>query len=170
MSTLRHFVSAICLGTCLAGSAAYAADAATAPATGTGSVAGHHWRGHHHGGPLGGFGHVLHKLNLSAEQKTQIKSILAGEKSQFQALHTSVKSNMEALATMPPTDSGYAALVQTAQTNAATRIKLASETWTMIYQNVLTAAQQKQIPTIVAAEQAARQEKMATWRAQHPQT
>jgi Spy/CpxP family protein refolding chaperone len=169
MSTLRHIVSALCLGTCLAGSAAYAADATTAPATNTDFPAGHHWRGHH-GGALGGFGHLLHKLNLTAEQKAQIKSTLVGEKSQFQALHASVKSNMEALASTPPTDSGYPALVQTAQNNAATRIQLASDTWTAIYQHVLTPAQQTQIPAIVAAEQAAREKKMAAWRAQHPQT
>ena len=67
---------------------------------------------------------VLHKLNLTADQKTQIKSIMAGEKSQYEALRTSVKANHTALATTPPTDPNYATLIQTEQANAMTRIKL----------------------------------------------
>ena len=112
---------------------------------------------------------VLHKLNLTADQKTQIKSIIAGEKSQFEALRASVKANRTALATTPPTDPGYPALIQTAQTNAATRIKLQSETWTAIYSNVLTKPQQAAIPGIVAAAQQAREAQMADWKAAHPQ-
>jgi hypothetical protein len=92
---------------------------------------------------------------------------MAGQKSQFEALRASVKTNREALATTPPTDSGYPALIQTAQTNAATRIKLESDTWSAVYQNVLTPAQQALIPGIVAAAQAARAQHMAAWKAQH---
>ena len=76
---------------------------------------------------------VLHKLNLTAEQKTQIKCIMASQKSQFEALRTSSKANREALATTPPTDAGYPALIETAKSNAATGIKLRSETWSAIY-------------------------------------
>jgi hypothetical protein len=112
---------------------------------------------------------VLHKLNLTAEQKTQVKSIFAGEKSQFEALRTSAKANHTALATTAPTDPGYPALIQTAQTDAATRIKLQSETWSAIYSNVLTKAQQQAIPGIVAAAQQAREARIAAWKAQHPQ-
>ena len=74
-------------------------------------------------------GFVLHKLNLTDAQKTQIKGIFAGEKSQFEALRASVKANREALATTAPSSPEYPALVQQAQTNATQRIKLETETW-----------------------------------------
>jgi len=165
MITLRQVVPALCLVTSLSGVAVYAATT-TAPGS---DCAGHHWH-HGYGGGLGATGFVLHKLDLTADQKTQIKAILAGEKSQFEALRKSTKANLEALATTPPTDPGYAALIQTAQTDAATRIKLKSEIWTQIHENVLTKAQQEKIPAIIAAAQAARQEKIAAWKAQHSET
>jgi Spy/CpxP family protein refolding chaperone len=161
MFTLRKIVPAFCVAASLSGLAVYAATTTPASTT-TAPAGGHHW-GHHHGF----MGFVLHKLNLSDTQKTQVKSILAGEKSQFEALRASSKTNRQALATTPPTDPGYPALIQTAQTNAATRIKLESETWSAVYQNVLTKAQQQSIPGIVAAAQAARAERMQAWRAEH---
>jgi Spy/CpxP family protein refolding chaperone len=163
MVTLRKVIPAVFLATSLAGIAAYAqvADTApTAPAPGA-----HRWH-HGHGG---GMFFVLHKLDLTAEQKTKIKGIMADEKSQYQALHASSKANRSALATTPPTDPGYPALIQTAQTNAATRIKLESETWSAIYGNVLTKQQQDAIPGIVAAAREARESRMAAWKAAHPQ-
>jgi Spy/CpxP family protein refolding chaperone len=161
MFTVRKVVPALCLAASLSGLAVYAAT--TAPAT-TAATGGHHWHHHHHHGFMG---FVLHKLNLSDSQKTMVKSIVAGEKSQFEALHASVKANRQALATTPPTDPGYPALLQTAQTNAATRIKLESETWTAVYQNVLSKPQQQSIPGIVAAAQAAREQRIEAWKAQH---
>jgi Spy/CpxP family protein refolding chaperone len=166
MITLRHIVPALCLATSLSGVAVYAqTTASTTPET---TTAGHgHWN-HGHGG-LGSMGFVLHKLNLTADQKTQIKAIFAGQKSQFEALRASEKSNRQALATTAPTDPGYPALIETAKSNAATRITLASQTWSQIYASVLTKEQQAQIPAIVAAAQAARASKVAAWKAQHPQ-
>jgi hypothetical protein len=165
MVTLRKVIPALCLATSLAGIAAYAQTAATAPATTTPGANGWHHHGHHGGGMF----FVLHKLNLTADQKTQIKSIMAGEKSQYEALRTSAKANHTALATTPPTDTGYPALIQTEQTNAANRIKLKHETWSAIYSTVLTKAQQQAIPGIVAAAQQAREARMAAWKAQHAQ-
>jgi Spy/CpxP family protein refolding chaperone len=169
MVTLRKAIPVLCLATSLAGIAVYAQTTATAPATNAaGAAAGaHEW--HHHGHRGGGFFFVLHKLNLTAEQKSQVKSIIAGEKSQYESLHASSKANRSALSTTPPTDPGYPALIETAKTNAATRIKLQSETWTAIYSNVLTKQQQAAIPGIVAAAQQAREERVAAWKAAHPQ-
>jgi Spy/CpxP family protein refolding chaperone len=168
MITLRKAIPAICLATSLAGIAAYAQTAATTTTTTTtpGAYPGSH-RGHH--GHHGGVFFVLHKLNLTADQKAQVKSILASEKSQYEALRTSTKANRTALETTPPTDSGYPALIQTEQTNAATRIKLQQETWSAIYTTVLTKAQQAAIPGIVAAAQQAREAHVAAWKAQHPE-
>jgi Spy/CpxP family protein refolding chaperone len=167
MVTLRKVIPALCLATSLAGVAAYAQTAATT-APGTTTPGAQQWHGGHHG-HHGGVFFVLHKLNLTADQKAQVKSILASEKSQYEALRTSSKANHTALETTPPTDSGYPALIQTEQTNAATRIKLQHETWSAIYSTVLTKAQQAAIPGIVAAAQQAREARVAEWKAQHPQ-
>lgn len=161
MFKLRKTIPALCLAASLAGLAAYAAD--TAPAVTSPPAAHGGWR--HHGAR--GMFFVLHKLNLSAEQKTQVKSILAGEKSQFEALRSSAKANRQALAATAPTDPGYPALIQTAQTNAATRIKLESEAWSAVYSNVLTKQQQQAIPGIVAAAEQARAAREAAWKAEH---
>ncbi len=164
MVTLRKAIPVLCLATSLAGIAAYAQTTATAP--GTTTAGSHEW--HHHGHRGGGFFFVLHELNLTAEQKTQIKSIMAEQKSQYTALRASIKANRTALATTPPTDPGYATLIQTAQTNAATRIKLQSETWAAVY-GKLTTQQQQAIPGIVAAAQQAREARVAAWKAAHAQ-
>jgi hypothetical protein len=170
MIKLRHVFPAVCLATsfgALALNAAVAAPGAAAPGAAAPSSDGPRWhRGH---GELAGMGFVLHKLSLLPAQKAAIKTIFADQKSQLEALHKSAQANRLALASTPPTASNYAELVQTAQNNAAARITLASQIWSDIYQHVLTQAQQQEIPGIVAAAQAARQSKIAAWKAEHPQ-
>jgi Spy/CpxP family protein refolding chaperone len=165
MATLRKVIPAICLATSLAGIAAYAQAPSTAAPSTTAPNA-HGWHHGHHGG---GMFFVLHKLNLTAEQKTQIKSIMAEQKSQYTALRTSAKANRTALVTTPPTDPSYATLIETAKANAATRIKLQSETWSAIY-GKLTTQQRQAIPGVVAAAQQAREARMEAWKAQHAQS
>jgi Spy/CpxP family protein refolding chaperone len=139
------------------------AETTAPPAQGPG---GHHWHGHHHGGFMG---MVLHKLNLTDAQKTQLKSIMAGQKSKFEALRSASQTNRDALASTPPSDTAaYAALIATAQKNAATRIQLMGETWTNVYQNVLTQTQRDAVPGIVAAVKAQREQRMEEWKAEHP--
>jgi Spy/CpxP family protein refolding chaperone len=163
MFTVRKVVPAVCLAVSMSGLAVYAASTTT-PATTTAPGPGGHWHHHHHGF----MGMILHKLQLTDTQKSAVKTIMAGEKSQFEALRTSSQSNHEALASTPPTDTAaYAALIATAQKNAATRIQLESETWTNIYSNVLTQTQRDAIPGIVAAAQAARAQRMEEWKAEH---
>lgn len=162
MVTLRKLIPTLCIATSLTAVGVYAATTTT-PASGAA-----HWHhGHHHG--FGPMGLVMHKLDLNADQKTRIKGMFAEQKSQFEALHESGKTNREALATTPPTDPAYPGLIQTAQNNAAARIKLEGEMWTAVYQNVLTKAQQEAVPGLVAAAQASREARMAAWKAQHPQ-
>jgi len=167
MITLRHIIPALCIATSLSGVAVYAQSSAqtTPDATAAGP---RHW--HHGEGGVGPMGFVLHKLNLTADQKSQIKAIFAGQKSQFEALRASAKSNRQALAATAPTDPGYPALLETAKSNAATRISLAGQVWSQIYASVLTKEQQAQIPAIVAAAEAARASKETAWKAQHPQS
>jgi len=110
--------------------AAISSDPAAQPSAG-------HW---HHHGPGAHFMHVLKQLNLSAEQQTQIKSIFASAHSQFKEMGASMRSNHEALEA-------------TAPTNAAKRIEQMSAVKTQIYA-VLTPAQIKQIPAVIAADKA----------------
>jgi Spy/CpxP family protein refolding chaperone len=127
MLTTRKVFPAICLVASLAGVAAYAATTVPPAGAPAPSAGGPHWHGHHHGF----MGLVLHKLNLTDVQKTQVKAVFASEKSQFEALRASVKTNREALETTAPSSPGYPALVQQAQNNAVQRIKLESETWSL---------------------------------------
>jgi Spy/CpxP family protein refolding chaperone len=164
MFTVRKAVPALFLAVSMSGLAVYAATTTAPTSTESGDEGGRHWHGHH-----GGFmGMVLHKLNLTDAQKAQVKSIMAGEKSQFQALRESSRTNHEALASTPPTDTAaYAALVATAQKNAATRIQLESETWSNVYSSVLTQTQRDAIPGIVAAAKARREQRIEEWKAEH---
>ena len=136
-----------------------AQDATAAPAASPASPGGHF-------GHRAAFMHLMHKLNLSADQKTQIKSIVMQGKSQREAAFAAAKANREALASTAPTDPKFAALIEQAKTNAAARIEARSATWSQIYA-VLTPAQQAQIPGIVAAEKSAREARRAAWQAQH---
>lgn len=158
---LRQIAPWLALAGVLSGAGVYAA--ATSP--GDAPAGGHGW--HHGMRAFGGMGFVLHQLNLSADQKAQIKSIMQSQKSQFESLRSAAQANRQALATTPPTDPGYPALIQTAQQNAAKRIELMSQTWTQIYQSVLTPAQQAQIPGIVAAAEAKRKARIEAWKSQH---
>lgn len=164
MFTVRKVVPALCLAVSMSGLAVYAASTTPPASTEAPGPGAHHWRGHHHGF----MGIVLHKLSLTDAQKAQVKSIMAGEKSRFQALRTSAQTNHEALASTPPTDTAaYAALIATAQKNAATRIQLQSETWSNVYSNVLNQTQRDAIPGIVAAAKAQREQRMEEWKAEH---
>ncbi len=165
MFTVRKVVPALCLAVSMSGLAVYAATTTNTPTAAPGP-GGHHWQGHHHGF----MGMVLHKLNLTDAQKAQVKTIMTSERSQFQALRTSSQANHDALASTSPTDTAtYASLVATEQKNAAARIQLQSETWTNVYNNVLTQTQRDAIPGIVAAAKAQREQRMEEWKAEHPQ-
>jgi periplasmic protein CpxP/Spy len=152
MNRTRAIVIAAMAAAGLAGVAVYAATSTDTPPQDSGRL----WHRHH--GPAGHFMHVLKQLNLSAEQQTQIKGIFASAKSQFQELRTSMRSNREALAAAAPTDAGYPALIATEKANAAKLIEQMSAVKTQIYA-VLTPAQIKLIPQILAADKAKWQER-----------
>ncbi len=140
-----------------AGFAAVAGNAATSTDATSPPAASEHW---HHHGPAAHFMHVLKQLNLSAEQKTQIKGIFASAKPQFQALRESMRSNREALAAATPSDANYPALLATEKANAGKLIDQMSAVKTQIYA-ILTSEQIKQIPQIIAADK-------AKWQQRHP--
>jgi Spy/CpxP family protein refolding chaperone len=130
----------------VAGVAAAAAHAATSSDATPQAVA-------HHCGPGGHFMHVLKQLDLSPEQETQIKGVIAAATPEFQELRTSMRLNHEALAAAAPTDPGYPALLASEKANAAKRIDQMSALKMQIYA-LLTPAQLKQIPQIIAADRA----------------
>jgi Spy/CpxP family protein refolding chaperone len=127
----------------------------TAPGTSSTQGSGHF----RHRAP---FAHLLHKLNLSAQQKSAIRTLVAQNRSERSTLMNSVRANHAALESTSPSDSGYAGLVATAQANASAAVQARADLWSQIY-GVLTPDQKAQIPGIVAAQQARR----AQWQAQH---
>jgi Spy/CpxP family protein refolding chaperone len=108
------------------------------------------------------FAHLLHKLNLSAQQKSAIHSLVAQSRSERSTLMSSLRANHAALESTSPTDSSYAGLVATAQANASAAVQARADLWSQIY-GVLTPDQKAQIPGIVATEQA----RHGQWQAQH---
>jgi Spy/CpxP family protein refolding chaperone len=164
MIKLNTAISVLCLATAATGiTAADLAAAQSVPAPAATAAPG--WGGHHHRRGSE-FRHVLHQLNLTDDQKVQIKSIMSQSKAQHQALFASIRETRSAMAATMPNDPNYASLVATAKANAAARIQAASELKTQIYA-VLTPAQQAQIPAIVAADQAAHAARAAKWQAAH---
>ncbi len=128
------------------------------------------------GGPHGGHGHhgaafaAMSKLNLSDAQKASIKQIMqtafAQNKPQRQALH----QQREAFEAMAPNSSGYQAaassLAQAEGAAAVARVQQRAAIRAQIYA-VLTPAQQTQLASIKAADQA-RHQQWEQFKAQHP--
>jgi Spy/CpxP family protein refolding chaperone len=167
MNSLRPLLRPISCALILAASVA-AGSYADAPATSgaaTATPGGHHWRHHGQFGPM----HVLHKLNLTAEQKTQVKSIVEQARAQAKTAMTSERANHESLASTAPTDANYPSLLAAAKSNAANRIQRMSEVWEQVYA-VLTPAQKAQIPAILAAEKQQMEARKAAWQASHAQS
>jgi len=115
---------------------------------------GHHGPSHH--GMMD-----LHKLNLTDAQKASIKQIMkssfAQNKSQFQAL----RQQRQAFEAMSPTDAGYqsaaASLAQAEGAATTARVQQMANVRAQIY-NLLTPAQQSQLATLKAQQEARRQQ------------
>ena len=156
MVTLRKVIPALCLATSLAGIAAYAQTTATAPATTTPGA--HQW--HRHGRHGGGMFFVLHKLNLTADQKTQIKSIMTAAKPEMQSLHQQMRANMEKLQQTQPSNANYSTIAsQVSQTHGSLSAQMMTQRANVRAQiyKVLTPAQQTQLATLQAQMAARRQ-------------
>ena len=109
---------------------------------------------HRHAGGAGGeLRHVLHQLNLTADQKTQVQGILAQAKPQLQTLTSTSRSDRLSLAKAAPTDPSYPSLLAAVKADATARIQQGADIRQQIYA-VLTPAQQAQIPQIIDTQQA----------------
>lgn len=159
MPSFKFLLPAACVATSLLiGGGVASADT---PASGTSAPAYHRLHGHH-----GGFHAVLSKLNLTADQKTQIKSIFAQSRTQYRSLHEGMKANHQALASADPNDANYPQLLATEKQNAAARVQAMSDIKAQIYA-VLTPEQRAQIPALLEAQRAERATKVAAWRSAH---
>jgi Spy/CpxP family protein refolding chaperone len=101
------------------------------------------------GGPiLGTTLKATKKLNLTAAQKSQIKTIMHNAHEQRRAQ----EGSMDATVLGDPSNPGYSAAIQTMKTHAADRVQQESEIQSQIY-NVLTPEQKSKLPTVLASIQ-----------------
>jgi periplasmic protein CpxP/Spy len=156
---MKRVVNRWLVSLALSGAAAFS-FAQTPPTAGAPPSASQAAVPHEHGrrGPMHEhpFMHVLHQLNLTDAQKTQIHSIYKAARPQMESLAESTHQNMAELMSTSPQDAGYTALVEKSKADALAHIKLITDTQAQIYA-VLTPEQQAKIPDIVAAEKARRE-------------
>jgi protein CpxP len=133
-------------------SVATAADDTTPPtAPAAGAPGPHGW--HHRGGPW----HLLSKLNLTADQKTQVKAIMTAARPQMESLHQQMHANMLKLQQTAPTDSNYTSITsQVSQTHGSLQAQMLTQHAEIRAQvfKVLTPAQQTQLTALEAQMQA----------------
>jgi|HubBroStandDraft_1064217.scaffolds.fasta_scaffold272693_2 Spy/CpxP family protein refolding chaperone len=168
-STIQRVLVAVAVATVGAGAVALASAQSTAatPSSSAPGAGRHH--GHHHLGGGRFVGTLLRatkQLNLTADQQSTIRSLVKGAhthqgRAQVQGADETVTGN--------PSDPGFAAAVQNAQTTAATRVQKESALAGQIY-GVLTTAQKNQLPTVLASLKAQDQARRAAWAAKHTNT
>jgi Spy/CpxP family protein refolding chaperone len=165
-STIQRVLFAVAVATLGAGTVgtACAQSAAAAPVS-SAPQQGHH-RGHfgHFGGSrvLGALLRATRQLNLTPDQQTSIKGILASARHQHQPGAQGQQPPMTVLGN--PGDPGFASAVQGAQTAAAGRIQQESALAGQIYA-VLNSTQRQQLPAVLASIQAKEQARRAAWAA-----
>jgi periplasmic protein CpxP/Spy len=124
-------------------SAADEATAATPPAMGP-----HAW----HQGP----GHLYAQLNLTAEQKAQIKTIMSGAGPQMKSIHQQMRSNSLKLRQTQPNDPNYPNVVaEVSQADASLHsqmITMHEDVRAQVFK-ILTPAQQTQLAALEAQMQ-----------------
>ena len=144
-------------------SIATAADEpAAAPPAAPATPGPHGWH-HHHGA-----GHLLSKLNLSAEQQASIKTIMANAAPQMKSIHQEMRGNSLKLSQTQPTDANYQSVVsQVTQANGSLHSQMITQREAVRAQifKVLTPAQQTQLAALKAQMQAQMQARMQAGRA-----
>jgi Spy/CpxP family protein refolding chaperone len=161
MKSIRTTFYLACLTAALGGASLSAAATQPAPVT---DAPDHAYASMRHGGPGspdGSMRRVLDQLDLTAQQKTQMRAIFDQARPQLQAVRESGRANRDQLDVTPPTDPAYAGLLTFAKSNAAEQVQLMSDLWTQVYAK-LTPDQRARIPGIVAAERAERDARRAS--------
>ena len=144
-------------------SIATAADEpAAAPPAAPATPGPHGWHRHH------GAGHLLSKLNLSAEQQASIKTIMANAAPQMKSIHQEMRANSLKLSQTQPSAANYQSVVsQVTQANGSLHSQMITQKEAVRAQifKVLTPAQQTQLATLQAQRQAQMQARMQAGRA-----
>jgi Spy/CpxP family protein refolding chaperone len=166
-STIQAVLFAVALGTLGAG-AVGTACAQSAPAAGSAPQQQMHFREHFRrfGGWrfVGSLLRATRQLNLTPDQQTSIKGIMASTRHTHQAGTQAQQPGMTVLGN--PGDPGFAAAVQSAQAAAAGRIQKESALAGQIYA-VLNSAQRQELPVVLATIQAKEQARRVSWAAKH---
>ena len=130
----------------------------------------HGWHDRGHRGHRGHFrrahfllGGALRRLNLTDDQRAQVRQILSSARSQAASQRQSVAQNFAALHN--PGDPNYASALQAAQTRASNRVAQRSQIDKQIY-SVLTPAQKSQLPQVLASIQTRMQQRSGAHSAQ----
>jgi periplasmic protein CpxP/Spy len=109
-------------------------------------------QGWHRHGP----GHMLSKLNLTAEQQAQVKTIMTNAGPQMKSIHEEMRANSLKLRQTQPNDPNYANVVaQVSQANASLHSQMTTqheEVRASIFK-ILTPAQQTQLAALQAQMQ-----------------
>jgi Spy/CpxP family protein refolding chaperone len=121
-----------------------------------------HWHGARGYMFVGTLLRATRQLNLTADQKQSIKTLLSQARSQLR----SSSGAPDMTVTGNPGDANFASAVQALQSRASSRIEQESELASSIY-NVLTPEQKQQLPTVLASIKAKAAQRRAAWQAQH---
>jgi Spy/CpxP family protein refolding chaperone len=159
----RYAVLAATLASIGLGTVVTAQESSSTSSTSPPAIAGKpHWRHARGAGPVRALLRATRQLNLSADQKQSIKTLMMQARSQHGAVGTG--PDMTVLGN--PGDANYGTAVQSLQSRAASRIQEESALASSIY-NVLTPEQKQQLPTVLANLKAQAQARRAAWQAQH---
>jgi protein CpxP len=161
MKSNRNWLAGSLLGAAAVSAAAMGISIATAADEATPAAPAapgpHAWHDHP------GAGHLLAKLNLSAEQQAAVKTIMANARPQMKSLHQEMRANSLKLLKTQPNDPNYANVVaQVTQANGALHSQLITQKEAARAQvfKVLTPAQQTQLAALQAQRQARIQARM----------
>ncbi len=153
MKSNRNVLAATLLGAAaLWAAAGISIAAASDEAAASDAAPGPHGWHHHHGA-----GRLLSKLNLSAEQQTAVKGILAAARPQLKSLREEIRANSLKLHQTQPNDPNYTnVLAQVTQANGSLHSQLITQREAVRAQifKVLTPAQQTQLAMLQAQRQA----------------
>jgi periplasmic protein CpxP/Spy len=122
-------------------------DTTTSPPPPPGAHGPQGW--HHRGGPW----HLLSKLNLTAEQKTQVKTIMTAARPELESLHQQIRANRLKLQQTSPTDPNYTTITsQVSQAHGTLQAQVLTQHAQIRAQvfKVLTTAQQSQLTALEA--------------------
>jgi Spy/CpxP family protein refolding chaperone len=158
----RYAVLAVALAAVGFGSVA-TAQSSSSSSSSTAPAIHRHWHGARGSMLVMTLLRATRQLNLSADQKQSIKTLLSQARSQRFA---AAGGAPDITVLGNPGHENYATAVQGLQSNAASRIQRESELASSIY-NVLTTEQRQQLPTVLASMKAKAEARRAAWQAQH---